>query len=65
LRIILLLIIGFDSAETTGRELAALLDQPRRGLIDGSASSPTDDGLVRQAYLDRVERLGRFGSPQR
>lgn len=51
------LIIGFDSAETTGRELAALLDQPGApGLTDGSAPA------IQLPLLGPVE-LRRLGLP--
>ena len=51
------LIVGFDSAETTGRELAALLDQPAApGLTDGSAPA------IQLPLLGPVE-LRRLGLP--
>ena len=51
------LIVGFDSAETTGRELAALLDQPAApGITDGSAPA------IQLPLLGPVD-LRRLGLP--
>ena len=51
------LLVGFDSAETTGRELAALLDQPAaQGLATGPAQA------IQLPLLGTVE-LRRLGLP--